>query len=104
VVTYRYGFEGFGDNGVSPTIGSGYFSVLQLNMEGDIWGIDDLTGGRVNDLNLIEVFSKWIVQVPTFSGMYASVLLEFVGGIGVAPTVVAIVFLLFLLILGPGGA
>jgi hypothetical protein len=104
VVTYGYGFKGFGDNGVSPTKGSRYFSILQLNMEGDVWGVDDLTDGRVNDLNLIEVFSKWIVQVPTFSGMYAGVLLELVGGIGVAPTVVAIVFLLFLIILSPGGA
>jgi hypothetical protein len=67
VVTYGYGFEGFGDDGISPIKGSGYFSVFQLNMEGDVWGVDDLTGGRVNDLDLIEIFSKWIVQVPTFS-------------------------------------
>jgi hypothetical protein len=48
VVTYRSGFEGFGDDGVSPTKGSGYFGVLQLNVEGDVRGIDDFTGGVTN--------------------------------------------------------
>src|ERR1700679_283507 len=103
--TYRFGFEGFGDDGVSPTKGSGYFGILQLDVEGDVWGVNDLTGGRVDDLDLVEIFSKGIVQIPTFSGVYAGVLLELVGGIGigVVPAVVTIVFLL-LFIIGPSGA
>src|ERR1700679_1450542 len=105
VITYRFGFEGFGDDGVSPTKGSGYFSVLQLDVEGDVGGIDDLTGGWVDDLDLVEIFSKGIVQVPTVSGVYAGVLLELVGGIGIGivPAVVTIVFLL-LFIIGRCGA
>src|SRR6202789_2339712 len=103
MITYRFGFKGFGDDGISPTKGSGYFGVLQLNVEGDVGGIDDLTGGWVDDLNLVEISSEWIVQVPTFSGVYAGVLFELVGGVGLAPTVVTIIFLL-LFIIGPGGA
>src|ERR1700679_559254 len=101
MITYRFGFKGFGDDGISPTKGSRYFGVLQLNVEGDVGGIDDLTGGWVDDLDLVEIFSERIVQVPTFSGMYAGVLLELVSGVGLAPIVITIVFLL-LFIIGPG--
>jgi len=75
-------------------------------VEGDVGGVNDLTGGWVDDLDLIEVFSERIVQVPTFSGVIACVLFELVGGIGIAPIAPAVVTIVFLLlfIIGPGGA
>jgi hypothetical protein len=103
VVTYGYRFEGFGDDGISSAKGSRYFSGFQLNMEGNVGGVNVLSGGWVNDLDMVEILSEGIVQVPTFSGVCAGALLELVGGVGLAPTVVTIVFLLFLII-GPGGA
>jgi hypothetical protein len=104
-IAYWYRFEGFGDDGVSLAVGGGYLSAVQLDVEGDVGGIDVLAGGRMGDLNAVIIFGEGVVEIPTFSRVYAGVLFKLVGRVGFTPTFVRVVFyfFFFFFIIGPSG-
>ena len=51
-IAYQYRFKGFGDDSVSLAIGGGYLGAVQLDVEGNIGGIDVLASDRMGDLML----------------------------------------------------
>jgi len=103
-IAYRYRFEEFGDDRVSFAVGGGYLGAVQLDVEGDIGGIDVLAGGRMGDLNAVIIFGEGVVEIPTFSGVYAGVLFKLVDRVGFTPTFVRVVFyFFFFFIVGSSG-
>jgi hypothetical protein len=103
-IAYRYRFEGFGDDSVSLAISGGYLGAVQLDVEGDVGGIDVLAGDRMGDLNAVIIFGEGVIEIPTFSGVYASVLFKLVSRVGFTPTFVRMVFyFFFFFIIGPSG-
>jgi hypothetical protein len=103
-IAYRYRFEEFGDDRVSFAVGGGYLGAVQLDVEGDIGGIDVLAGGRMGDLNAVIIFGEGVVEIPTFSGVYAGILFKLVGRVGFTPSFVrAVFYFFFFFIVGPSG-
>ena len=63
-----------------------------------------MAGEWMGDLHVVIIFGEGVVEIPTFSRVYASVLFKFVGRVGFTPTFVRVVFyFFFFFIVGPSG-